>query len=365
MKVPFQSLQRELEPLADELKQALNAVIDSGFFIRGSQARAFEKEFASFCCVTGAVGCGNGLDALQLILRGLGIGPGDEVIVPAHTFIATWLAVSHCGATPVPVDCQEETGNINPEAIAPAISPRTRAIIAVHLYGHPARMEAIADVARPHKLKLIEDAAQAHGATCQGDPVGSLGDAAAFSFYPAKNLGALGDAGAVTSNDTTLLEAVRALGNYGSRQKYQHDVQGINSRLDELQAAALRVKLRHLEPQNRRRQAIAAYYLDALNSTPVRLPTVVPGVEPVWHQFVVRCQQRDALQSHLRDGGIETLIHYPVACHQSAAYASSMPDSHFPVAEKLAAEVLSLPISHALTDSEVMQVADTVKGFFR
>jgi len=365
MKVPFQSLQRELHPLQDELKARIAEVIDSGHFIQGPNVRAFEKEFAQLCTSRHAVGCGNGLDALQLILRSLGIGQGDEVIVPAHTFIATWLAVTRTGAKPVPVDCLESTGNINPALIAPTVSKKTRAVIAVHLYGLPADMDAIAEVARAHGLKLIEDAAQAHGAIYKDRPTGSLGDAAAFSFYPAKNLGALGDAGGVTSDDSHLIDRIRCLANYGSREKYRHELPGVNSRLDELQAAALRVKLKYLASQTQRKQAIARRYLTELSGCELGLPVLPDTSHHVWHQFVVRTPQRDALQAYLKQQGIETLIHYPVACHLSGAYRHHYRRERLPVAEKLAAEVLSLPISHALRDEEVSCVIKTIKAFFQ
>ncbi len=363
MKIPFQSLQRELTPLAQELKQAVNRVIDSGHFILGKESRHFERKFATFCQTRHCIGCGNGLDALQLILRGFDIGQGDEVIVPAHTFIATWLAVSHVGATPVPVDCLETTGNIDPDKIEAAITDRTKAIIVVHLYGQPAKMDAITASARKHGLKIIEDAAQAQGALYRGQPTGSLGDAAGFSFYPAKNLGALGDAGAITCHDATLAATIRALANYGSPQKYCHESQGINSRLDEIQAAALSVKLSHLPAQNSRKQAIAEQYLDALVEAPVELPQQLPETKQVWHQFVVRTPYRDRLRNFLQERGIETLIHYPVACHQTPAYAAQMADYSLPIAEKLADTVLSLPISHALRDEEVDYVINAIKQF--
>lgn len=363
MNIPFLDLQREIAPLADELKAAVNRVIDSGHYILGPETAAFEQKFAAHCSTKYAIGTGNGLDALTLILRSLNIGPGDEVIVPSHTFIATWLAVTRTGASVVPVDCHEHTGNLNAKLLPETVGPRTRAIIAVHLYGQPADMDAIGAVARNHNLPVIEDAAQAQGATWRNQPVGSLSEAAAFSFYPAKNLGALGDAGAITTNNEHLARHIRQLANYGSSKKYYHEVLGVNSRLDEIQAAVLRIKLRHLHQQNARKQAIADRYRRQINNPHITLPETIDGATAVWHQFVVRSQHRQVLQQHLTRHGIGTLIHYPVACHHSGAYASTMAKYTLPVAEKLAREVLSLPISHALTDQQVDYIVDIVNGF--
>ncbi len=361
--IPFLDLQREIEPLADEIKAAVGRVIDSGRYVLGPEVSAFERDFARYCGVSHAIGVGNGLDALQLIIRALDIGPGDEVIVPAHTFIATWLAVTHTGATPAPVDCHEATGNLDAGLLEQTIGPKTKAIIAVHLYGQPADMPAINHIARKYGIKIIEDAAQAQGARLHGCPAGSLADAAAFSFYPAKNLGALGDAGAVTTNDPQLAERVRTLANYGSAKKYHHEIPGINSRLDEVQAAILRVKLKYLDTHNNRKKVIAEHYLKHIRHNAIALPETIDGAEPVWHQFVIRSRHRDALQAYLADCGIGTLIHYPVACHQSGAYAPAMPKARFPVAEKLAREVLSLPISHTLTDEEMISITGRVQEF--
>ena len=339
----------------DDLHAALDAVLDAGWFIGGKQSQAFEEEFAAYCGAGHAVGVSNGLDALHLILRAMDIGAGDEVIVPSNTFIATWLAVSHAGARPVPVEPRPDTHNIDPNAIERAITPKTRAIIAVHLYGQPADMDPINALARKHGLKVIEDAAQAHGATYKGRRAGSLGDAAGFSFYPGKNLGALGDAGAVTSNDPELIRKIRVLGNYGSSIKYQHVEAGYNCRLDELQAAFLRVKLRHMDADNARRGAIAARYSAALRG--LTLPVLQADATSAWHLYVVTTDRRDALQERLGKEGVGTMIHYPTAPHLQAAYASlGFGQGDFPVAEALQGQVLSLPISPVMSDDEVEQV---------
>lgn len=365
MIVPFLDLQAAHEELASEIDETLKRVLRSGRYILGPELEAFEKEFAAFCGTAYAVGVGNGLDAIELALRAHGIGQGDEVIVPANTFIATWLAVSRTGARPVPVDPDETSFNITAAAIERAITPKTRAVVPVHLYGHPSEMSPICDLAERNGLMVIEDAAQAHGARYHGERVGSLGHAAAFSFYPGKNLGALGDGGAVVTNDATIAERLRLLRNYGSREKYIHEVQGTNSRLDEMQAAILRIKLRHLEDWNRRRKEMARRYLEELAAFPdLTLPRVLPNVDPVWHLFVVRHPERDRLQSHLRACGVETLIHYPVPPHRSPAYASSghRPED-YPVAERLSKSVLSLPIGPHLTELMLQEVVRAIRSF--
>jgi dTDP-4-amino-4,6-dideoxygalactose transaminase len=306
---------------------------------------------------------GSGLDALELILRAMEIGAGDEVIVPSHTFIATWLAVSRTGAVPVPVEPDERSFNIDPDRIAAAVTPRTRAIIPVHLYGRPADMDVVSRVARAHGLRIVEDAAQAHGASCKGRPVGSLGDAAAWSFYPGKNLGAFGDAGAVTTGDDALAERVRLLRNYGSQAKYRHEAVGFNSRLDPLQAALLRVKLRRLAGWNACRRTIARFYLDALaDCGGLVLPQAPEGYDPVWHLFVVRCARRDALQASLEAAGIQTLIHYPIPPHLSGAYAGRR-FGPLPIAERIAESVLSLPMGPHLCDRDAGAVVAALRAF--
>ena len=346
MSVPFLDLVTPHAELGAELEAAFRRVLASGWYVLGSEVEAFESEFAAYCGAGHCVGVANGLEALTLALQGFGIGPGDEVIVPANTYIASWLAVTHAGATPVPIEPVESTHNLDPDRIAAAITPRTRAIMAVHLYGQPADMDPIVALARERGLKVIEDCAQAHGARYRGRRAGTLGDAAGWSFYPGKNLGALGDGGAVTTSDPDLADRVRVLRNYGSRVKYRNEVPGFNSRLDELQAALLRVKLTRLDDWNARRRELAAFYLRSLAATPgLVLPVVPSWAEPVWHLFVVRHPRRDAFQSELARRGIGTMVHYPIPPHRQEAYASlKIGEGRFPLAERLAVEVLSLPM---------------------
>jgi dTDP-4-amino-4,6-dideoxygalactose transaminase len=357
MTVPFLDLRAINQDIRDDLRAACARVVDSGWYVSGAELASFEDRFAQLCGCRHAIGVANGLDALTLSLRALGIAAGDEVVVPSHTFIATWLAVSQAGAIPVPADVCEDTANLDPERLEMAITPRTRAIMPVHLYGQPANWDAVAEVATRHGLPLIEDAAQAHGARWRSASVGSLGLAAGFSFYPGKNLGAIGDAGAVTTDDDAVATKLRMLRNYGSSRKYHHEEMGVNSRLDEVQAAVLSAKLQRLAADNARRRAIAARYLEGLDGAAVRLPAVAEGAEPVWHLFVVRHRRRDALAEELARQGIETLIHYPVAPHRSGAYRD-LPVDHeqVRVAERLADEVLSLPMGPHLTDAQVDEV---------
>jgi dTDP-4-amino-4,6-dideoxygalactose transaminase len=365
MTVPFLNLKTAYQELQSELDAAYRRVMDSGGYILGQEVEAFEEEFARYCKAKHCIGVGNGQEALHLILRGYGIGLGDEVIVPAHTFIATWLAVSYAGATPVPVEPDKRTYNINPEQIEKAITPKTRAIIPVHLYGQPADVDRITEIACKHNLKVIEDAAQAHGARYKGKRIGGLGDAAGFSFYPGKNLGALGDAGAVVTNDKELTNNIRLLRNYGSQVKYSHDIKGINSRLDALQAAFLRVKLKHLDEWNDRRQNAARHYLKAMIGIPeLTLPLVPQWAEPVWHLFAVRHQQRDSLQNFLTECKVGTLIHYPVPPHLSEAYAEhGWKIGDYPIAEKLADTLLSIPMGPHLTENMQVEVISKLKEF--
>jgi dTDP-4-amino-4,6-dideoxygalactose transaminase len=362
--VPFVDLHPIYDELKEELDGAFRRVMESGWYVLGQEVAAFEAEFAAYCQVRYCVGVGNGLEALHLILRAYGIGPGDEVIVPAHTFIATWLAVSYAGATPVPVEPVERTFNIDPDRVAVAVTPRTKAVIPVHLYGQPADMDPILEVARRGGLKVIEDAAQAHGATYQGRRVGGIGDAAGFSFYPAKNLGAIGDGGAITTNDGELADRLRALRNYGSMIKYRHEARGFNSRLDEIQAACLRVKLKKLDEWNTRRRALASEYTTRLAGLPgLTLPIVLPQADPVWHLFVVRHTTRDDLQEGLHAAGVSTMIHYPTPPHLSAAYSGlGLTRGTFPIAERIAQEVLSLPMGTHLNCSQVVYVTDAIKA---
>ncbi|MCX7112894.1 MAG: DegT/DnrJ/EryC1/StrS family aminotransferase [Proteobacteria bacterium] len=363
--VSFLDLKSPHIELHPQLEAAFDRTLNSGWFILGKELDAFEREFAAYCEAEHCVGVGNGLDALHLILRAYGIGPGDEVIVPANTYIATWLAVSYAGAAPVPVEPDERTYNLNPALIEAALTPQTKAIIPVHLYGQPADMGPINAIAALHGLKVIEDAAQAHGARYLGRRVGGLGHAAGFSFYPGKNLGALGDGGAVVTNDAELADRVRVLRNYGSKVKYHNEVKGFNSRLDELQAALLRVKLRCLDEWNARRQQAAGVYLNQLAGVAeLTLPFVPDWSEPVWHLFVVRHPQRDALQQRLQQAGIGTMIHYPIPPHLQRAYAElGFDEGTFPITESIHREVLSLPMGpHLGSGVDRVVCAFKVKG---
>ncbi len=343
----------------EEFHLALDRVLDSGWLILGNEVSEFEREFAAYCGVAHCIGVANGLDALALVLRAWGIGDGDEVIVPSNTYIATWLAVTHTGAAPVPI---EPTAyfNMDPSKIEELITPRTRAIIPVHLYGQPADMSSINQVANKYGLKVLEDAAQAHGALCGGVSTGALGDAGAFSFYPGKNLGALGDGGAITTNDPELADRIRVMRNYGSRTKYSNEVIGYNSRLDELHASFLRVKLANLHAENARRKEIAHLYQSGLKNTGLKLPLVPDWADPVWHLYVVRANQRDQLQKLLMGHGIGTLVHYPIPPHLQQAYAHMNYGRKFPVAETMAREVLSLPMGPHLTDADVASVVEVL-----
>lgn len=364
--VPFLELGQTYLEIKDELDAAYQRVMNSGWYILGEEVAAFEREFAAYCGTRHCIGVGNGLEALQLILRGYGIGSGDEVIVPANTYIATWLAVSNSGATVVPVEPDERTFNLDPRRIETAITSRTRAILPVHLYGQPAEMDPIKEVGRRHCLKVIEDAAQAHGARYGDRMVGSLGDAAGWSFYPTKNLGAYGDAGAVTTDDDALAQKMRLLRNYGSRGKYYNDERGINSRLDELQAALLRVRLGHLDEWNSRRIRIAERYMNELEGTRLLLPLVAEGAAPVWHLFVIRSKMRYELQRQLKEAGVITLVHYPVAPHLQGAYKDlGTLRGSFPLTEAIHNEVLSLPIGPHLSQSDQDRVIHALKSFTR
>lgn len=361
MKIPFLDLRAAYLELAPELDEAYRRVMQSGWFILGGEVDAFEREFADYCDAKQCIGVGNGLEALHLILRAMEIGPGDEVIVPTNTYIATWLAVSYAGATPVAVEPDRRTFNLDSARIEAAITPRTRAIIAVHLYGQPADMDPIIEIANRHNLRVIEDAAQAHGARYKGRCAGSLGDAAGFSFYPGKNLGALGDGGAVTTDDENLAARIRVLRNYGSSIKYHNELKGYNSRLDELQAAFLRVKLSHLDAWNARRSAIADSYGEALRDSGLTLPFVPEWADPVWHLYVVGSMQRDLLQQQLAGQGIGTMIHYPIPPHLQPAYADQgMRTGDFPVAEKMADQVISLPIGPHLSSAGSEYIATNI-----
>ena len=361
--VPFLDLGAGYDELRDELDAAYRRVMNSGWYIGGGEVERFEEAFAAYCGVGHCVGVGNGLEALHLILRAYGVGEGDEVIVPSNTYIATWLAVTYIGARPVPVEPDPATYNLDPDRLAAAMTARTRAVMPVHLYGQPADLDPIREVAREHDLRVVEDAAQAHGARYRGRRVGALGDAAGFSFYPGKNLGAFGDAGAVTTDDADLAGRLRALRNYGSRRKYHNEVVGYNSRLDPLQAAFLGVKLGHLDAWNARRARIAARYLDALAGTGLVLPTVPDGADPVWHLFVVRTRDRAGLLAGLERAGIGTVVHYPVPPHRQPAYADlELPEGSLPIAEAVHREVVSLPIGPHQTDAQTDAVIAAVRA---
>jgi dTDP-4-amino-4,6-dideoxygalactose transaminase len=361
VRVPFLDLKPAYLELKDGLDAAYLRVMQSGSYILGNEVLSFEDEFARYCGTRHCVGVASGLEALRLILEAGGIGPGDEVLVPSNTYIATWLAVSHCGATPVPVEPEAGTFNIDPARIGEAVTAHTKAVIAVHLYGQTARMDAIEEVARSHGLLVIEDAAQAHGARHAGRRAGCLGAAAAFSFYPSKNLGAHGDAGAVTTDDENLARNVRALRNYGSRRRYVNERKGFNSRLDELQAALLRVKLARLDEWNARRAATAASYLARIRNEAIALPAVGEGAQPNWHLFVVRSRHRDAHQRALAGVGIETDVHYPTPPHRQAAYLE-FANARLPLAEAIHREALSLPVGPHMSREQVGAVVDAVNA---
>lgn len=360
--IPFLDLKAPHVELRAEIDEAIDRVVSSGWYILGPEVEAFESEYASYCEAAFCVSLANGLDALHLALRALDVGPGDEVIVPSNTYIATWLAVSQCGAMPVPVDPVEGTYNIDPSLIEAAITSRTKVILPVHLYGQPADLDPILAIARKHNLKVVEDGAQAHGARYKGKRIGTHGDVVAWSFYPGKNLGALGDGGAITSNDPELADRIRVLRNYGSRVKYVNEVQGYNSRLDPIQAAVLRVKLAHLDTWNARRTDVATAYLNGLVGYGLVLPCVPDWASPAWHLFVVRHPQRDALQQRLSAAGVGTLIHYPIPPHRQAAYAQvGLASDAFPIASRMADEVLSLPMGPHLAPDQVSSIISAVR----
>nr|WP_297526138.1 DegT/DnrJ/EryC1/StrS family aminotransferase [uncultured Roseateles sp.] len=361
--IHFLNLGAPYKELKSEIDAAVQRVLDSGWFILGAEVDAFESEWAAYCGSAHAVGLANGLDALVLALRALEVGPGDEVIVPSNTYIATWLAVSAVGATPVPVEPIPETFNIDPARIGAAITARTKVILPVHLYGQPVDLDPILALARQHGLRVVEDAAQAHGAKYKGKRVGAHSDVVCWSFYPGKNLGAMGDGGAITTDNAELADRIRVLRNYGSRVKYVNEVQGVNSRLDPIQAAILRAKLPYLDAWTERRRTIAELYAKELQGTGLLLPAVPEWAEPVWHLYVVRSSERDSLQRRLTDAGIGTLIHYPIPPHAQQAYAEAAHAADaFPLASQLATEVLSIPMGPHLHPEEALQVARAIAG---
>ncbi len=362
MNVPFLLLEDSYNADKDAIDTAVSRVLSSGYYIGGPEVSAFEEAFADCTGASFCVGVSNGLDALRLALEVVGVGPGDEVIVPSNTYIATWLAILHLGATPVPVEPDPATHNINPDLITAAVTYRTKAILPVHLYGHPADIDNLARVARDHGLKIVEDAAQAHGAAYGGVPIGSHGDVVAWSFYPTKNLGAFGDAGAITTNNGELAEQVALLRNYGSSRKYVNEVIGFNNRMDPIQAAILSVKLRGLVTAQARRTELASRYLEGLKDCGLGLPYPVGDIEHAWHLFVVRSTHRQKLVADLEAEGIGTLIHYPIAPHKQAAFAAHpLGMLNLPIAEILAEEVVSLPLHPYLSDAAVDRVIAAVR----
>ena len=362
MEIEYSNFRKMHAPMEQALLQCFRDIYDSQWFIQGEKLHRFEEEFAAYCGTKYCVGTGNGLDALQLMLRAYGIGEGDEIIVPSNTFIATALAVSYTGATPVFVEPKWETLELNPERLEGKITEHTKGIIAVHLYGRLAEMDKILEIAKRHKLLVFEDAAQAHGAEYKGVKAGAFGNAAAFSFYPGKNLGAFGDAGAVVTNDREIAEKVRALGNYGSYQKYKHEFKGMNSRMDEIQAAILSVKLKSLDQWTEERKRIAEYYYANICNKWIELPQKTE--QNVYHIFPVFCEKREELQQYLADRGIHTLIHYPTPMHLQGAYKDmGYFSGDFPIAEKICARELSIPLYPGLTEQEIRYIVDTMNAF--
>ena len=364
MRIPFVSFLPMEKELNDALRSAFDRVFSRSWYIGGIEDESFEKAFAKYCGARYCVGVGNGLDALMLALKALGIGSGDEVIVPSNTYIATALAVTYVGATPVFVEPDIRTFNIDPTLIEPAITSRTKAIMPVHLYGQACDMDPIMAVAKKYDLKVVEDCAQAHGATYKGQKVGTFGDAAGFSFYPGKNLGALGDAGAVVTNNKDLEDEVRALGNYGSDYKYHHIYKGNNSRLDELQAAFLAAKLPLLERMNVERRRIATMFTEGIRNPAVITPYVNPDCIPVWHIYGIRCAERDALEKHLNEKGLGTNKHYPIPMHLQECYKDmNIPQGAIPIAEEISSTELSIPMYYGITDEEIQYIIDAINEF--
>lgn len=361
MQIPFLDVGAAYRELKPEIDSAIARVLDSGIYILGPEVEAFEAEYAAYCHAEHAIGVANGLDALHLALLAMGVGPGDEVIVPSNTYIATWLAVSQCGAKPVPVEPLEDTYNIDPERIEAAITPATRVILPVHLYGQPADLDPILTLARKYGLRVLEDAAQAHGARYKGRRIGAHGDAVAWSFYPGKNLGALGDGGAVTTDDPALADRIRVLRNYGSRVKYLNEVKGFNSRLDPIQAAVLRVKLKHLDEWNSRRRLLAERYFMELSRTELILPKYELRAEPVWHLFVVRHRSRDKIVENLSNKGIGCLIHYPWPPHMQDAYKDELTKGRsLNICEEMAKEIFSLPVGPQMSSEIIEKISRVV-----
>jgi dTDP-4-amino-4,6-dideoxygalactose transaminase len=362
--VPFYDLKALHDSIGDDLQRAVRRVLDSGQFVHGDECSAFELEFAQYCSTTHCIGVGNGLDALSLILRAIGVTAGDKVVVPANTFIATWLAVSNLGATVVPVELSAVPSQDELSVLAHALDDSVKAVIVVHLYGIPVDVTGIREILAGSSIHLIEDAAQAHGATIHGETTGSIGDAAAFSFYPGKNLGALGDGGAVTTSSDQLAAAVRRLANYGSTAKYVHAVRGVNSRLDELQAAVLRVKLPHLDGWNEVRRKIASRYADGLDGLALRLPVPPPDSEPVWHLYAIGVEDRSRFMSFMQERGVQLSIHYPTACHHQEAYRQAFAPDQFPNTIEICRTTVSLPMGPMLSEQQQSLVIDCIREWF-
>ncbi|HYD70500.1 DegT/DnrJ/EryC1/StrS family aminotransferase [Azospirillum sp.] len=363
MNIPFVDLKAQYRAIKAEIDPAIARVLESTAFIGGEELKRFEAEFAAYCGTADCVGCGNGTDALYIALRALGIGAGDEVITVSHTFIATAEAISQTGARPVFVDIRPDTMLMDADALEKAVTPRTKAVIPVHLYGQVCDMDRILEVARRHNLKVVEDCAQAHGARWHGRKAGTFGDLASFSFYPGKNLGAYGDGGAIVGDDPQVMRRVRMLANHGRLEKYTHELEGVNSRLDGLQAAILRVKLRHLDAWNAGRRRAADLYRENLAGLDLVPPTVRPEAEPVWHLFVIRVKDRTAVESTLKAAGISTGVHYPIPLHRQPAYAHlGMAEGSLPVTEAAAAEILSLPMFPELAEAQIKVVAAALRN---
>lgn len=360
--IKFLDLHKINERFRNEIDERITQVLDSGWYILGEQVRVFEKNFANFCGVKHCIGCANGLDALNLIIKGFGFTDGDEIIVPANTYIASILAISQNGCKPILVEPDINTYNINPDLIEQKITDKTKAIMVVHLYGQAVEMEKIWDIAKRYNLKIIEDSAQSHGARYKGKRAGNLGDASGFSFYPGKNLGCMGDGGCVTTNDDELAYRIRAIANYGSDYKYHHIFKGTNSRLDEIQAAVLDIKLKHLDEDNKRRSEIAKFYRENIKNPNIILPQLKEEENHVWHIFAVRVNDRNRLKKYLEGNGIETNIHYPTAPHKQECY-KELEHLSFPVSEKIHKEILSLPISPVLTNEEVTKIVKVINDY--
>ncbi len=360
--IKFLDLEKVNNRFRTDIDARIKQILDKGWYLQGEENEKFSKNFADYCGTKYSVGVANGLDAINLIIRAFGFGEGDEIIVPSNTYIATILAISENGCTPVLVEPNINTYNIDPDLIEAKITDKTKAIIVVHLYGQVVQMEKIWALAKKYNLKVIEDSAQAHGAIYQGKRVGNLSDASAFSFYPGKNLGCMGDGGAVTTNDETIFKKVKAIANYGSDRKYHHIYKGINSRLDEIQAAVLDVKLAHLDSDNARRKEISKYYRENITNSRIILPKVYDEKAHVWHIFAVRTDNRDALQKHLEANDIQTNIHYPTPPHKQGAY-KEWEHLSFPISEGIHKTILSLPISPVMTDEEVKKVVEVVNAY--